>query len=107
MSDDAVISDFSRFGYRERALAAKLLEASTDHGFPEDFDGRGVTIMMNTHSGYVFFTNEDFDVAMMNGDELESFYTCPECGHEGFAEDMEHSNGAECSRYLRDIGITE
>lgn len=105
-------TDFARFGYRERALAAALLNASIEQGFPEDFDDNGVTIMMNTDSGFVFFTNEDFAVAMMNGDRLESFYSCPECGAEGFAEDIHDGDtaedlNAECVRYLRDIGVDE
>ena len=29
---------------------------------------------------------------MMNGDQLEMFYSCPECGNEGFAEDITWDN---------------
>lgn len=47
-----------------------------------------VTIMMNTNSGNVFLTNEDCQVAMLNGDTLESFYYTPYSGHEGFLEDL-------------------
>ena len=59
------------------------------------------------NSGNVFLTNANYDVAMMNGDTLESFYSCPNCGHEGFKEDMSHDGDAECKRYLRDIGVEE
>lgn len=44
--------------------------------------------MMNTHSGNVFLTNADFQVAVMNGDNLEIFYTDFETGEEGFKEDL-------------------
>jgi len=84
--EEIVTSDFTKFGSRERAMAAELLTASAEQGFPEDFEDDGVKIMMNMNSGYVFLTNSDFQVAMMNDDKLESFYSCPECGNEGFAD---------------------
>ena len=104
MAYETTTTDLSKFGYRERKMAAELLTASCDQGLPDDFDDSEVTVMMNTNSGLVFLTNADFQVAMMNGDTLESFYSCPECGHEGFKEDMPHDGNAECNRYLRDIG---
>ena len=100
-----VTSDFSQFGWRERRMAAVLLTASCDGGFPEDFNDDEVTIAMNTGSGNVFFTNSDYQVAMMNGDKLESFYSCPQCGHEGFKNEMQHEGTSECQEYLRDIGV--
>lgn len=105
---DVTTTDLSRFGWRERKMAEELLRASREQGFPEDFDDDETTIMFNTHSGNVFFTNADYHVAMMNGDKLESFYSCPICGHEGFAEDMVHGEDSpECQEYLRDIGVLE
>lgn len=103
--DEVVTSDLSRFGWRERRMAATLLTASCDGGFPDGFNDDEVTVMMNTNSGNVFLTNSDYQVAMMNGDKLESFYSCPQCGHEGFADEMEHDGNAECARYLLDIGV--
>jgi len=81
-------TDFSKFGYRERKLAIELLIAWNEQGLPEDFLDDEVIIMMNTHSGNVFLTNADFQVAMMNGDKLESFYTDFETGQEGFKEEL-------------------
>jgi hypothetical protein len=100
-----VTSNLSKFGWRERRMAATLLTAACDNGLPDDFDDDGMTICMNTYSGNVFLSNSDYDVAMMNGDKLESFYSCPECGHEGFKDEMQHDGGPECRRYLRDIGV--
>ena len=100
-------TNLADFGWRERRMAAELLTASCDQGFPKDFEDSGVTIMMNQSSGNVFLTNEECQVAMMNGEKLESFYSCPECGHEGFKEDMRHEGNAECTRYLQDIGVVE
>lgn len=108
MKDEITTTDLSKFGFRERRLAAELLLASCDQGFPQDFEDDGVTVMMNRNSGLVFLTNSEYQVCMMNGDKLESFYTCPQCGHEGFKEDMEHGeDDPECQRYLQDIGVVE
>ena len=98
---DIVTSDLSRFGFRELKMAASLLAAYCEN--PPDFLDDGVTVMMNMHSGYVFLTDEDFNVGMMNGDTLEQFHSCPECGAEGFAEELAESNGC-CTEYLREIG---
>jgi len=99
-------TNLADFGYREKRMAAELLNKMCD-GIPDDFADDEVTIMMNTSSGNVFLTNADFQVAMMNGDKLESFYSCPECGHEGFKADMWHKGTAECRRYLREIGASK
>ena len=94
----STITDLSAFGFRELKMAAKLLTAYCQD--PPDFLGHGIHLMMNTYSGCVFLTDEDFNVAMMNGDRLEQFHVCPECGAEGFADDIPDS---ECCRsYLRE-----
>jgi hypothetical protein len=59
-----------------------------ENGLPEDFDSDGLSIAFDTHSGYVFFTNSEFDSAMMNGDTLETYYNTPYEGHEGFFGDL-------------------
>lgn len=102
-TEEIVTSDLSKFGARERKMAEDLLKAWREQGLPVDFNDDETTIAMNMNSGYVFLTNSDYQVAMMNGDTLESFYLCPECGHEGFLEDMDHDGGKECRRYLREI----
>ena len=98
--DEIVTSDLSRFGMRELKMAADLLAAYC--AAPPDFLGEGVTVMLNRQSGYVFLTDEDFAVAMINGDRLEQFHSCPECGAEGFAEEL--PDNACCIRYLDEIG---
>lgn len=85
---EIVTADLSKFGYRERKLAEELLKAWREQGLPEDFYNEEVKISFNTHSGYVFLTNEDYQVAMMNGDTLESFYTDFETGEEGFKDEL-------------------
>lgn len=98
-------TDLSKFGWREKRIASKLLDAACK-GLPDDFEDDEVTVMMNTKSGNVFLTNAEYQVAMLNGDKLESFYSCPICGHEGFAEEMDHNDdNEECQQYLKDIGL--
>lgn len=104
IQDEITTTDFSKFGYRERALAEELLKASREQGFPEDFNSDSVNIMMNTSSGNVFFTNEDCQVAMMNRDKLEVFYSCSECGNEGFKEEF---NGKADCKGCKEIWMAE
>jgi len=75
--NEITTTNLSKFGWRERKMAAELLTASCEQGFPDDSEDAGVQIMFNTYSGDVFFVNEYNDVAAMNGDTLESFYTTP------------------------------
>lgn len=82
-------TDFSKFGSMERKELLKLLIAWNEQGLPEDFEDDEVTPMMNIISGNVFLTNREYQVAMMNGDKLESCHYCSNCGHEGFAEDCQ------------------
>lgn len=81
-------TDFAKFGHRERKLAGALLKAWNEEGLPEDFEKEEVTIMFNTQSGNVFLINSEYQVAMMNGDKLETFYTDFETGEEGFADEI-------------------
>jgi len=95
---EIVTSDWNRFGNIEIEEARILLKHIGDidsYGKPE--------IMFNTESGCVFITDEDYNVWMMNGEEIERFYSCPICGHEGFAEDMIHADdkySEECKEWL-------
>ena len=97
---ETTTTDFSQFGIRERNLAEELLRAWREQGLPDDFNTDKVTIMLNLMSGYVFLTNSDYQVAMMNGDKLESFYTDFETGEEGFKDEL--SNEA-----LKRLGLIE
>ena len=116
---DTVTSDLGEFGFGELREAARLLSAYCDNPSAVSL-GENVRIFMNKNSGFVFLSDDDYSVAMMNGDKLEMFYSCPECGKEGFAEDLEDEGGscwkegfAEdledeggscCRAYLRELG---
>lgn len=84
---DITTTDLAQFGARERGMLRDLLDAWAKQGLPEDFYEEEVTVMFNKHSGSVFLTNTEYQTAMLNGDELETWYNCPNCGHEGFKQD--------------------
>ena len=81
-------TNLSDFGYRELAMLEEILKAMREQGLPDNFSDNEVVPMMNQNSGNVFLTNSDYEVAMMNGDTLEMFYTLPYNGNEGFVEDL-------------------
>ena len=98
-------TNFAEFGYREKEMAEELLREMRLQGLPEDFYDDEVTVMFNKYSGYVFLTNSDYQVAMINGCKLESFYTLPYSGEQGFLEDLleldlDHDEDKE---YLKEI----
>ena len=97
--DEIVTGDLAQFCSRERKLLIDLLSAWRDQGLPKSFYDDAVVPMMNKNSGFVFLTNSDYQVCMMNGDKLEMFYSCSECGSEGFKEDY---NFNEDSGYCED-----
>ena len=102
---ETVTQDFAKFGSMQRKEAEELLHAWNENGLPDDFYDDDVTIAFNTHSGNVFLTNSDYQVAMMTDEgKLESWYSCPICGHEGFKEDMAHdSDDEECQEYVKEV----
>ena len=81
-------TDLSDFGHRELEMLEELLCAMRTQGLPNDFDDCEVTPVMNQCSGDVFLSNAQYQVAMMNGDKLESFYTLSYSGEEGFADEL-------------------
>lgn len=88
-------TNLSDFGYRESEMLKDLISAMIEQGLPSDFDNNGVVPMMNQNSGKVFLTNSEYQVAMLNGDKLESFYFLSYHGNEGFADELwiDYKNG--------------
>lgn len=91
--------DIAKFGYREKEIAVKLLQAEGNSDKWEGENGLtdGVAIEFNPSSGNVFLVDEDCNVAMMNdAGKLEMFVSCANCGAEGFvSEDDNLSTIAE------------
>lgn len=80
--DSVITVDYSKFGYRELEIAGKLLALYAESGV--DFLGDGLTVNFNTHSGYVFLSDEEFNVGILNDAETKivQFFTCYQCGYE-------------------------
>ena len=96
-------TDLADFGYREIRGAIELLDTWMKHGLPEDFYEHRVRVMFNTKSGLVFLTNSDFQVALINGDKLEEFYTCSKCGREGFKDEFEKDDDCRGCREIAGV----
>ena len=111
MSNNITTTDLSDFGYRELDMLQELLKAMVEQGLPKDFNDDEVVPMMNMNSGNVFLTNLDYQVAMMNGEDLEMFHVLPCTGIEGFTDDLKQKfeDGdiieEEDVDYLHDCGI--
>jgi len=58
------------FGFRELDIASKLLAKVFEYGYPRDFSDAGISLAFNTNSGYVFLTNEDYQVLMLENNKL-------------------------------------
>lgn len=97
---DITTTNLADFGTREIRMLRDLLTAWIEGGLPDDFSNDEVHPMMNKNSGNVFLTNSDFEVCMDVDGVLCSFYSCPECGHEGFAEEMREDGDACCVEYM-------
>ena len=78
-------TDLADFGFRERCLLIDILNAWNEQGLPEDFCDEEVQVMFNKSNGFVFLANSEYQDAMMNGDFLEIFHHCGNCGYEGYA----------------------
>jgi hypothetical protein len=86
---EVTTTNLADFGYSEIKELTAIFNAWMRDGLPDDFERNGVHPMMNRNSGHVFLTNSEFQVCMMNGNDLESWYYCHNCGHEGFKEDCQ------------------
>jgi len=86
---DGYTENLADFGFRELKEAGKLLTAISN-GLPDDFDIEGIKVAFNQNSGYVFLTNSEYQVAMVDDEEgnLYSFYSTPYEGREGCFEEL-------------------
>ncbi len=69
-----------------------LFVALDNDGWPSDFSERNVVVEYNKKSGNVYFTNDNSDCCMINTNskQLESHYSTPCQGYEGFFDDLVH-----------------
>lgn len=88
-NNDPLTTNLADFPKRKLEEAKDLLVAMFESGLPDDFYDEGVTIAFNRNSGYVFLTNEEYQVAMVDDEgKLYSWYYTPYYGHEGAYEDL-------------------
>jgi len=85
--------DLAKFGRRELAMARDLLDARLERGLPMEFTDGGTTIEFNPNSGLVFFTNDHYEVAIMEGEQLVMWHVCSGCGREGTRADLNFEDG--------------
>ena len=93
--------DLSEFGLRELDMAGTLLKAFSNN--PNVLDEYIISVEFDPESGNVFIMDDDYNVAMMNGDILERFYSCPECGEEGFKDELSEYGNKCCIEYLNEV----
>jgi hypothetical protein len=94
---------FEGFGWRELREALKLLTAYLEKDNTRLFSGQAdVTIGFNMNSGYVFLIDDEYNCAMLNGDNLEDWIVCPECGEENFMSEFEAEKEC-CIEFLKDM----
>jgi hypothetical protein len=58
------------FGFRELDIASKLMAKVSEYGYPRDFSDSGISLAFNTNTGYVFLTNDDYQVLMLENGKL-------------------------------------
>lgn len=73
---------------RETEIVQKLRLAQKQQGFPRDFCDIQVTLVVNISLNTAFFTNSKYQVVMLNGAKLESWYYLPSTKTHGFARDL-------------------
>ena len=91
---------------REREEVRDILNAWGNHGLPDDFNDDGVKIAFNRHSGNVFLVNGDCQWCMVSDGKLESCYSSPCQGIEGFFDELVEQYShmhREDQEWLRDI----
>jgi hypothetical protein len=95
--NETLTSNWSEFGYREIEEAKKLLSHI------KEIDSYGeVKVFFNKNSGFVFLSDDDFKVWLMDGDKIREWFNCPNCGHEGFREEFKDQDCADCKRIYKE-----
>lgn len=95
------------FGMIERDEAGTLLKTLGSYKDKTQFFGdRGVAVEFNPMSGMVFLVDGDYNVAVMDGEFLVDFITCPNCGGESTGPDFRDDCTDECCQeYADDLGL--
>ena len=99
--------NFEGFGYREIRETAELFKAYLDSNIHID----GLKVCFNANSGNVFLSDENYRVWMDYNGKLKEFFSCPNCGWEGYIEEFERRTKDECNEcvelYENNKGLDE
>ncbi len=90
--------DLSKLGYREIDQLADLLKAYSNN--PPDCLIDNVKWEYNPESDNLFLLDDDYNVAMLNDDKLEQWFSCPNCGYEGFKDEYGHTRKEDNKLFL-------
>ena len=89
-----VTTNLSEFGRREIAMASELLNQLVNRNTTELFDKyfthESTNLFFNKRSGYVFLSDEAYNVGMINPDNgmLDLYITTGYSGTEGFINEL-------------------
>lgn len=86
-------TELSRLGYREVGMLGEMLNAWADQNLSslaKKYFGELTDWGFNPQSGFVYLTDEDYNVLMFNDSmkKLDLFLSTPDEGQEGFIEDL-------------------
>ena len=89
--NNTTTTNISEFGTSEILEASEILMAYAKGQYEHPYFYGEAQLMMNKNSGFVFLVDdggEGGNVLMLNGEELEGFYTSPHLGLEGFFSEL-------------------
>lgn len=97
-----MVTEFNDLTLDEKKEGMELLSAIGSQNDKTKYLGDNPNVFMNQMSGYIFLSDDDYNVAMLDGDILRDFLNCPECSNEGFQSDL--FKGSQCCKdYVRHI----
>ena len=107
MNEPIVTKNLADFDASDKREAGRLLSAlGTSNDETKFLEKDAVEVYVNRHSGFVFLSDADCNTAGMNGDKLQDWLSCPECGEEGYFEDVKENHDitkGACRRWQREI----
>jgi hypothetical protein len=100
--------DFSKLKISEIDSLISLIDLLTAYKDQYQMFPGNTTVCINPESQSFFLVDENESTWIMGELELKEWFYCPICGHEGFKEDIEHSDdeneyNEECQEWLRQV----
>lgn len=86
------INDLSKFTFHELDEVITLLTVLRDQGVPYNCSKKNVQIVMDAETRQIFLSNDNADLMMINEGNLQKYFTCPVCQHQGFMDSLPMHN---------------